>query len=275
MDGVSSFKDMRVEGHHGKKKIQLLLDSGSNHNFIDANKALKMASKVEFITPLWVKVADGNQIKYDQIIKGFTWRMQGVEFSADVFLSPLFGSDLALGIQWFSMLDPILWDVASSPWNSTLLALPPPCSEDALGCAEATGGCCTKGAEGDRVLSKGGIVLFGGTILFGGGIVLSGGGGKVLSRLSTKVAKGCLEVVVGWAKLSGCSTEGAEGGSVVLLFLLESVVQKFLEVNQKVVKRVQSFLVQKFCLLLVATRMFLVVLKLLGVQSIGKVDYMF
>uniref|UniRef100_A0A803N5L5 Retrotransposon gag domain-containing protein n=1 Tax=Chenopodium quinoa TaxID=63459 RepID=A0A803N5L5_CHEQI len=110
MDGVASFLTMRVEGHHGKKKLQLLLDSGITHNFIDANKALKLDCKVESITPLWVKVEDGNQLKCEQIIHGFKWKMQGIAFSADVFLLPLSGSDLVLGIQWFSQLGPVLKD---------------------------------------------------------------------------------------------------------------------------------------------------------------------
>lgn len=38
--------------------------------------------------------------------------MQGVSFTADVFLLPLNGSDIVLGIQWFSNLGPVLWDFA-------------------------------------------------------------------------------------------------------------------------------------------------------------------
>lgn len=44
------------------------------------------------------------------MIKGFTWKMQGSEFSANVLLLPLSGSDLVLGIQWFSAFGPVLWD---------------------------------------------------------------------------------------------------------------------------------------------------------------------
>lgn len=110
MDGISSFQTMRVTGHHGKKELHLLLDSGSTHNFIDASKALRMDCRVENINPMWVRVADGGQLKCDSMIKGFTWRMQGVEFEADVLLLPLSGSDLVLGIQWFTLLGPVLWD---------------------------------------------------------------------------------------------------------------------------------------------------------------------
>lgn len=108
MDGVLSFQTMRVSGHHGKKELHLLLDSGSTHNFIDMSKALKMDCNVERITPMWVRVADGGQLKCDSMIKNFNWKMQGVEFTADVLLLPLTGSDLVLGIQWFAQLGPVL-----------------------------------------------------------------------------------------------------------------------------------------------------------------------
>lgn len=57
---------------------------------------------------MWIKVVNEGQLKCDKIIKGFTWRMQGVEFTTDLFLLSLSGSDLVLGIQWFSSLGPVL-----------------------------------------------------------------------------------------------------------------------------------------------------------------------
>lgn len=59
---------------------------------------------------MWVKVAGGGQLTCDSMIKGFEWRMQGQSFSADLLLLPLSGSDIVLGVQWFSTLGPILWD---------------------------------------------------------------------------------------------------------------------------------------------------------------------
>lgn len=102
MDGVATFHTMRVTGHHGKQDLQLLLNSGSTHNFIDTSKDLRLDCKIEPIPPMWVKVADGGKVKCESMIKGFLWRMQGVEFKADVLLLPLSGSDVVLGIQWFT-----------------------------------------------------------------------------------------------------------------------------------------------------------------------------
>ncbi|XP_074342267.1 uncharacterized protein LOC141679753 [Apium graveolens] len=110
MEGISAFQTMRVTGHHGKKDLHILLDSGSTHNFIDTSKALKLNCTMEKIAPMSVKVADGGQLICDKIIRGFVWKMQGVSFMADVLLLPLNGSDIVLGIQWFSQLGPVLWD---------------------------------------------------------------------------------------------------------------------------------------------------------------------
>ncbi|KMT17214.1 hypothetical protein BVRB_2g039170 [Beta vulgaris subsp. vulgaris] len=104
---------MRVTDHHGKKPLQLLLDSGSTHNFIDASKAMKLDCMVENSNPMWVKVADGAQIQCKGLIQDFTWRMQGVEFKADVLLLPLSGSDLVLRVHWFTQLGPVLWDFSN------------------------------------------------------------------------------------------------------------------------------------------------------------------
>lgn len=110
MDGSSQFQTMRVVGHHHKKQLHMLLDSGSTHNFIDATRARRLDCRVESITPLWVKVADGGRLKCDSMIRAFPWKMQGEEFKADVILLPLSGSDMVLGIQWLTSLGPITWD---------------------------------------------------------------------------------------------------------------------------------------------------------------------
>lgn len=119
IEGITNFQTMRVTGHHGKKALQVLLDTGSTHNFIDMNSALKLDCRVEIITLMGVKVADGGQLVCDKIIKDFIWKMQGVEFQADVLLLPLSGSDMVLGIHWLSQLGPVVWDFAKLSMQST------------------------------------------------------------------------------------------------------------------------------------------------------------
>lgn len=101
---------MRVAGQHGKKPLHRLLDTVSTHNFIDAARALRLNCKVEMMPPMWVKVADVGRLKCDVMVKNFSWKMQGEEFTTVVILLPLSGSDMVLGIQWFIKLGLILWD---------------------------------------------------------------------------------------------------------------------------------------------------------------------
>lgn len=110
MEGVHNFQTMRVVGQHSKRPLHILLDSGSTHNFLDTQKASRLGCKLESVPPVWVRVADGGRIKCDTAVKGFEWLMQGIKFSADVLLLPLSGSDMVLGVQWFTGLGPILWN---------------------------------------------------------------------------------------------------------------------------------------------------------------------
>lgn len=108
--GIANFQTMRVRGHCGKRTIQLLLNSGSTHNFIDSSLARRLGCKVSEVPPMIVRVADGGQLGCGRMVNGFTWKMQGKEFVTDVLLLPLGGCDLVLGVQWLSSLGPILWN---------------------------------------------------------------------------------------------------------------------------------------------------------------------
>ena len=55
-------------------------------------------------------VADGYITQCDRMCLGMKWKMQGVEFQADVLILPIERSQMVLGIQWLVMLGPILWD---------------------------------------------------------------------------------------------------------------------------------------------------------------------
>ena len=46
----------------------------------------------------------------DRTSLGTKWKMQGVEFQANVLILPIEESQMVLGIQWLVMLGPILWD---------------------------------------------------------------------------------------------------------------------------------------------------------------------
>ena len=47
INGIQGFQTIRVIGHYGKKSIQILVDSGSTHNFVDVQLAQRLWCKME------------------------------------------------------------------------------------------------------------------------------------------------------------------------------------------------------------------------------------
>ena len=47
VNGVQTYQTMRVTGHYGRKPIQILIDSGSTHNFLDVELAKKLGCRLE------------------------------------------------------------------------------------------------------------------------------------------------------------------------------------------------------------------------------------
>lgn len=110
LTGISSYQTMRVNGMHNKKILQILVDSGSTHNFLDLELAKKLGCKLEAIPSMTVTAGGGNKLQAPFLCKGFTWNLQQTEFSADVLVLPLGCCDLILWVQWLTSLGPILWD---------------------------------------------------------------------------------------------------------------------------------------------------------------------
>lgn len=53
---------MKVTGYHQERPLTVLIDSGSTHNFLDAELAKAMGCLLEPIVPLTVSVANGQKL---------------------------------------------------------------------------------------------------------------------------------------------------------------------------------------------------------------------
>lgn len=70
--------------------MHILVDSGSMHDFLDLVIAKNLGCKLESISPQSVTVADGNNLKWQFVVKWFQWKMNDViPFSTDVLLIDL------------------------------------------------------------------------------------------------------------------------------------------------------------------------------------------
>ena len=111
--GIPSLIDyntIRVNGFVMGKKMHILIDSGCTHNFLDSYIAEKLGCETVKCSPVKVIVANGETIQCDKLCSGLKFKMQGVEFQADLLILPLEGCQVVLGIQWLVLLGPIMSD---------------------------------------------------------------------------------------------------------------------------------------------------------------------
>lgn len=73
--GSQGFSPMRVRGLVKGRPIQILIYSGSTHNFVDLNIAQKLGCQLEKIPSKAIIVAYGNHIACEHNCKGFSWEM--------------------------------------------------------------------------------------------------------------------------------------------------------------------------------------------------------
>lgn len=95
LTGVSNYHKMRISGLHGNKLLQILVDSGSTHNFLDIEVAKKLGCKLDVISPLTVTAGGGYILEAPYICRGFQWVLQQTKFTADVIVLLLVCCDLS------------------------------------------------------------------------------------------------------------------------------------------------------------------------------------
>ena len=100
---------MRLIGFIKGVRVTILLDTGSNHNFIDPTIVSK-ATLTKQSSVLEVKIADGSMIRSEGICHGVMIKMQGHVFQVDLYSLAMDGYDVVLGINWLRTLGLIQWD---------------------------------------------------------------------------------------------------------------------------------------------------------------------
>ncbi|KAI9156937.1 hypothetical protein LWI28_014304 [Acer negundo] len=68
MFGVSKPSTMRLMAWVGKFEVSMLEDSGSSHNFINANIVRKIGLRGVAIEPFDVNVANGEKLKCEEVV---------------------------------------------------------------------------------------------------------------------------------------------------------------------------------------------------------------
>lgn len=77
---------MKLFGYCKKKRLSVLVDSGSTHNFLDAMVAKGMGCLTQLISAHRVLVANGDKLHCNAVCKGFEWKIQGTYFVVNILI---------------------------------------------------------------------------------------------------------------------------------------------------------------------------------------------
>lgn len=114
LTGIPSHKTMILRGIIGHKRVNILMDSGSTHNFINEQCVVSNGLKMETLVSLGVSIADGQIIPIEGIIRDLDWKIHDKKFWDNIFVMKLGGCDMVLGVQWMDFLGDIVWNTKKS-----------------------------------------------------------------------------------------------------------------------------------------------------------------
>ncbi|KAG7990670.1 hypothetical protein I3843_02G036300 [Carya illinoinensis] len=110
ISGVPRSASMRVMAWVGKFEVTPLVDSGSTHNFVNSNIVTKIGLKSCAINPFEVKVANGDKLKCEEIVREVKMNIQSVRIVADLHVLALGSLDIVLGNAWLRSVGKVLND---------------------------------------------------------------------------------------------------------------------------------------------------------------------
>nr|XP_043639128.1 uncharacterized protein LOC122610201 [Erigeron canadensis] len=108
--GIPSYSTMQVVGIIGNRRLHILVDSGSTHNFMSVAICEILKCSTIKISSVRVTVTDGNKMECMTLYKQFHWLMRGTDFTVDMLVFELTNYDIVLGVQWLETLNDIVWN---------------------------------------------------------------------------------------------------------------------------------------------------------------------
>jgi hypothetical protein len=106
--GLPSTETIQFEVRLNDHTIGALVDSGSTHSFISVTAECRLHLDPVHNPGLHVGVANGDQVACIDICRAVHIFIDSEEFVIDLFVIPLEGYDMVLGVQWLCTLGPIL-----------------------------------------------------------------------------------------------------------------------------------------------------------------------
>ncbi|CAA0810887.1 Polynucleotidyl transferase- ribonuclease H-like superfamily protein, partial [Striga hermonthica] len=110
MAGIRGPRTMRLPAWVKDRRVMVLVDNGSSHNFINVDLSQKLNLPTTKIEPFEVRVANGERLQCAESFRKVPIKFQGVTVKVDLYALPLVGPDVVLGVQWLEGLGKVTTD---------------------------------------------------------------------------------------------------------------------------------------------------------------------
>ncbi|KAF3783676.1 hypothetical protein EJ110_NYTH31993 [Nymphaea thermarum] len=110
---------MKVVGKINNQKVIVLLDTGATHNFLNSRLAHLVEGKVTPQASFNVMVGNGEKLTCNEVYKDVSLEMHKTPFKVNLYLIPIGGVDVVLGIQWMKPLKRTMLD-----WENMMMTFP-------------------------------------------------------------------------------------------------------------------------------------------------------
>ncbi|GJX79417.1 retrotransposon-related protein [Tanacetum coccineum] len=96
----------------GTTNVHVLIDNGSTHNFMRPYVVERMRLPLEATKAFKVYIGSGETLLGENVCSRVNLHMQGLEVEVDLYVLPMQGPDVVLGIQWLQRLGKVTHDYA-------------------------------------------------------------------------------------------------------------------------------------------------------------------
>lgn len=107
---VLGIRTIKVQARVGSESLVALLDSDSTHSFIDMSVMHHVSVRLTRCSSLSVTIINGDRISPPSKYPSQRVTIGEEALNIDLYILPLDGFDLVLGIHWLTTLGPALWD---------------------------------------------------------------------------------------------------------------------------------------------------------------------
>ncbi|GJS16374.1 ty3-gypsy retrotransposon protein [Tanacetum coccineum] len=125
VDGDDTGQDMEADAmdvvESGSGDVHVLIDNRSTHNFVQPDIVERMCLPVQMTKAFKVYIGSEEFLLCENVCSQTTLSMQGLTMEVDIYVLPMKGPALVLGIQWMQKLGKVTHDYAQQTMKFTLV----------------------------------------------------------------------------------------------------------------------------------------------------------